>query len=238
VSIPRHPPAHPTRNSKLETRNLFRIAPRRRLPFTFYLSLFTLFLFLPARADAHLVVTGLGPVYDGAGHWFSSPEDIIPVLALAILAGLRGPAAGRCTLILLPPAWLIGGWAGLAVTTPPEFSRPALSAIVAVTFLVPGILALSDLPIPTAAIAAIAILLGLVHGVLDAFGLRAEGLTTTVGILQFLGMAIATFLFITLFAALVISLRWPWTRIAARVLGSWITAAGIFLLGWSINGNG
>ena len=209
--------------------------PRR---FLHLLLALLLSLGLPSRADAHLVVTGLGPVYDGAGHWCSSPEDIIPVLALAILAGLRGPVAGRCTLFLLPPAWLIGGLFGLSLPAVPELSRPVLSAIVAVTFLVPGILALSDLPIPAAAVAAVAVLLGLVHGVLDAFGLRAEGLTTTVGVLQFLGMAVATFLFIALIAARVISLRWPWTRIAARVLGSWIAAAGIFLLGWSLNGNG
>jgi len=212
------------------------MSPRRK--FCLFAAALILAVGLPSRADAHLVVTGLGPVYDGAGHWFSSPEDIIPVLALAILAGLRGPIAGRCTLCLLPPAWLIGGLFGLFLPDVPELSRPILSAIVAFTFLVPGILALSDLPIPAAAVAMVAILLGLVHGVLDAFGLRAEGITTTVGVLQFLGMAVATFLFVTLFAALVISLRWPWTRIAARVLGSWITAAGIFLLGWSINGNG
>ena len=192
---------------------------------------------LPATASAHLVATGLGPVYDGAGHWFSSPEDLVPALALAIFAGLRGPAASRWTLFLLPPAWLLGGLVGLSLPAP-QLSPPVLSAIVAATFLVPGLLALSDLRIPTAAVAALAVLLGLVHGVLDAFGLRAEGVTSTVGVLQFLGMAVATFLFVALLAAFVISLRWPWTRIAARVLGSWIAASGLLLLGWSLHGNG
>ncbi|MGA2053305.1 MAG: HupE/UreJ family protein [Opitutales bacterium] len=209
----------------------------RLLPFTFYLSLLT-FLVLPARADAHLVATGLGPVYDGAGHWLTSPEDFIPVLALAILAGLRGPAAGRWTLFLLPPAWLLGGIAGLLVTTPPGFSRPALSSIVAGTFLVPGLLALSDLTVPAAVVAGLAVLIGLIHGVLDAFGLRAEGITTAVGVLQFLGMAILLFILIPLFAAAVIATQQTWLRIVARVLGSWIAAAGILLLGWAINGNG
>jgi len=62
-------------------------------------------LFFPARADAHLVTTGLGPVYDGIGHFFLSPGDALAVLALALLAGLRGTAAGRRALFILPVAW-------------------------------------------------------------------------------------------------------------------------------------
>jgi hypothetical protein len=193
---------------------------------------------LPSAASAHLVATGLGPVYDGAGHWFTSPEDWVPVLALAILAGLRGPAAGRWALFLLPPAWLLGGIAGLLLPTVPELSRPALSSIVAATFLIPGLLALSDLAVPTSVIAVVAVLLGLVHGVLDAFGLRDEGITTAVGVLQFIGMAIILFILVAPLAAAVISAGQTWLRIVARVLGSWIAAAGILLLGWSINGNG
>lgn len=195
-------------------------------------------LVLPATANAHLVATGLGPVYDGAGHWLSSPEDFIPVLALAILAGLRGPTAGRWTLLLLPPAWILGGLAGLFIATPLEFSRPVLSAIVAATFMIPGLLALSDLPIPVSVVAAVAVLLGLIHGVLDAFGLRAEGITTAVGVLQFLGMGVLLFVLVCLLAAAVISVGQTWLRIVARVLGSWIAAAGLLLLGWAINGNG
>jgi len=52
-------------------------------------------LVLPAPAHAHLVTTGLGPLYDGITHLFMSPDDLVPVLALALLAGLNGAAAGR-----------------------------------------------------------------------------------------------------------------------------------------------
>jgi hypothetical protein len=193
---------------------------------------------LPAPASAHLVATGLGPVYDGAGHWLLSPEDFAPVLALALFAGLRGPAAGRRALFLLPPAWLLGGLLGLLPAVPPEFSRPVLSAIVAATFLVPGLLAAADFAVPVSFVAVIVVLLGLTHGVLDAFGLRAEGATAAVCVLQFLGMAGVLFVFVALFSALVISLRAEWLRIAVRVLGSWIAAAGLLLLGWALNGHG
>jgi urease accessory protein len=41
-------------------------------------------------SEAHLNTTGMGPVYDGVIHFLLSPEDFVPVLALALLAGLRG----------------------------------------------------------------------------------------------------------------------------------------------------
>ena len=34
---------------------------------------------LPGAARAHLVATGLGPVYDGAAHFALSPEDYVPI---------------------------------------------------------------------------------------------------------------------------------------------------------------
>ena len=72
-------------------------------------------------AEAHLNSTGMGPFYDGLMHFLMSPEDIVPVLALALLAGLRGAAYGRRALLTLPCAWLLGGLSGLsAVTAPPH----------------------------------------------------------------------------------------------------------------------
>ena len=69
-------------------------------------------LLLPPAAQAHLVSTGIGPVYDGMSHFVLTPEDLLPVLAMALLAGLNG--AGRpLVLFVLPVAWLAGGLAGL-----------------------------------------------------------------------------------------------------------------------------
>ena len=43
-----------------------------------------------------------------------SPEDIVPVVALALLAGLRGENYGRRALFVLPTAWFLGALAGLS----------------------------------------------------------------------------------------------------------------------------
>jgi hypothetical protein len=59
-----------------------------RLP----LCLFVFFVLLLSATPvhAHLNSTGMGPIYDGLMHFLLSPEDFVAVLALALLAGLRG----------------------------------------------------------------------------------------------------------------------------------------------------
>ena len=61
---------------------------------------------LPGAARAHLVATGLGPVYDGAAHFALSPEDYVPIAGAALLVGLRGEEHARPAVLILPLAWL------------------------------------------------------------------------------------------------------------------------------------
>jgi urease accessory protein len=181
-----------------------------------------LFLLIPRTAAAHLVTTGLGPVYDGIGHLVLTLEDLIPVLALGLLVGLRGPLAGRRALFILPAAWLAGGIVGTQMGSTPSFPVAALS------FLVLGIFTATDLRLPPKAVTALAVALGLLHGFLNGVALR-EG----AGLLGLLGIAVTLFVVTALVAALVLSLRRPWTRIAVRVAGSWVAAMGILMIGWS-----
>ena len=183
-------------------------------------------LALPAAAQAHLTGTGLGPFYDGVTHFFLSPEQIIPVFALALFAGLRGKGTGRATLFLLPAAWLVGGFAGLA--------RPVLgqfSLLTCLAFLVLGALVASDAELPPRFVAAVALVFGVALGYINGSDLS----TTNVGTLGLLGTATAIFVLTALVAAVVVSLLVPWTRIVIRVAGSWIVAAGLLFLGWTFH---
>jgi hypothetical protein len=45
----------------------------------------------------------------------SRRRNLVPALALALLAGLRGTTHGRRALFVLPAAWLLGGVIGLTV---------------------------------------------------------------------------------------------------------------------------
>jgi urease accessory protein len=183
-------------------------------------------LLWPWPAEAHLVTTGLGPVYDGIGHLLMTPEDVLPVLALALCAGLRGAGAGRRVLGVLPSAWLVGGCVGLLTHGLPGFPLPVLS------LLILGTLVAADLRVPLPAVTALAVGLGLGHGVRNGVAMQQAG----AGSLGLLGMLAALVVLVALVAAGVVSLRQPWARMAVRVAGSWMAAIGLLMLGWALRG--
>jgi hydrogenase/urease accessory protein HupE len=179
----------------------------------------------PAGAEAHLVTTGLGPVYDGIAHFALTPEDSIPVLALALLAGLRGATHGRralFALFALPAAWLVAGLVGLAT---PGGGVPLTS----ISFVVLGALVAVDTALPVYAITLLAVLLGVVHGMHNGAAMAQAARAA----LNVVGIALAVFACVALAASLIVPLRTGWTRVTVRVAGSWIAALGLLLLGWS-----
>lgn len=179
-------------------------------------------------AQAHLVTTGLGPLYDGAAHFALSPADLVPVLALALLAGLRGPQAARWMLFALPPAWLAGGVAGWHAGFLPGDVLPAVS------FMVAGGLVAMDAALPAPILAGLAGLVGLGQGL--AYGAAmAEGDASWPALA---GSAAAVFVTFALVAAVVVPFRSRLARTVVRVSGSWIAAAGVLLLGWALRRGG
>ena len=179
---------------------------------------------LPCAARAHLETSGLGPVYDGILHIVLGPDDLVPVLAMAALAGQNGPAAARRTLLVLPVAWLAAGLAGFWVGGGDLPLLPALS------FLVLGLLVAVGRPLPLAVVMAIAAAVGLLHGALNGSGLaeaRREPLALA-------GIVAVAFVAAALVSAFVTTLRVEWARIAVRVAGSWVAAIGLLMLGWSL----
>jgi len=180
---------------------------------------------LPAPAWAHLNSTGLGPVYDGAAHFLTSPEDLLAALALALWAGARGAGYGRRTLFVLPSAWLLASLLGMTMAA---ISGSAL--ISAVWLLALGALLAIDLALPLRVATALAALLGLQRGFLHGCGVEQSAN----GIVALIGLGSAVFVVVALAAALVVGLRAAWARVAVRVIGSWIAASGLLLLGWSL----
>jgi hydrogenase/urease accessory protein HupE len=182
-------------------------------------------LLAPAAAQAHLVNSGLGPFYDGVSHFALTPEDLLPALALALLAGQRGAAAGRATLLALPCAWLVGGLAGL--TWPTTGSASWLGAV---PLLLLGVLVAAEARLRPALVVGLASGLGLLHGYLNGSVMAQARL----GALGLAGVVATLAVLVTLGAALVVAIRVAWGRIAVRVAGSWIAAIGLLALGWSL----
>jgi len=179
---------------------------------------------LPLPAAAHMPSSGLGPVYDGIFHLLLSPEDLIPLIALALLCGQRGAPFARRALWVVPLAWFAGGLTGMFA---PSTHGAALSAV---SFLLLGGLVALNAQVPLALLTTLAALFGLFHGYLNGTGLNrfADGAYVL------LGLAAAVCVIVAVFASLVIPLRRPLARIAVRVAGSWIAASGLLLLGWAL----
>lgn len=183
------------------------------------------FLSFAAPAEAHLVTTGLGPIYDGIAHLVMSPADLALVVALTLLAGMRGARFGRTILAVLPISWLAGGLAGLGL--------PAASSLEWTTgacFLLVGALVAADRNLSVGVVAALAAAVSALHGFLAGSALS----TTPSGGLELLGGLVALLAVVTLVAGAVVSLKVFWARIAVRVLGSWIAATGLLMLGWTL----
>jgi urease accessory protein len=178
-------------------------------------------------AEAHLNSTGMGPVYDGLMHFLTSPEDLVPVLALALLAGLRGATYGRRALFTLPAAWLLGSLLGLAAS-----ATNGSTVLSSLWFLLLGGLVAADAKLSLRVTTALAALLGLVHGYLNGTGMGQS----VSAVLAVAGLVAAVFVLIALAAAFVVQLRAHWARIAVRIAGSWIAASGLLLLGWAVRG--
>lgn len=178
-----------------------------------------------APAEAHLVTTGLGPVYDGIAHFVTSPADLALVVALTLLAGMRGARFGRALLAVLPAAWLLGGALGLR--SPIAVN---LEWTTGVSFVLVGALVAADRSLTSGVVSALAGAVGALHGFLAGTALAQ---VPSAG-LELLGTVVALLVVVTLVAGLVVSLRAYAARIAVRVLGSWIAATGLLMLGWTL----
>lgn len=176
-------------------------------------------------ANAHLVSTGMGPVYDSLLHLLQSPQQLAPILGLALWTGLLGPNHGRWALFTVTGAWLSGGLLGPALF-PPGALGPLWTAGSCLTL---GVLVAAELRTPVALTTTLAGLIGLVEGAMTGTGDGSahrlpEVLGTTTGVLVL--MAITT--------SLIVPLRRLWQRMAVRVAGSWLAALGLLLVGWII----
>jgi urease accessory protein len=180
---------------------------------------------VPGDAHAHLVNTRLGEFYDGMIHPLTGFEDILPWLALAILAALQGPHRARWLIVAFPLGLMAGG--GLWVVMPKLALVPAIgAALIAVIGL--AVAAAVVLPLPVTI--GLGALVGLVHGYQNAQAMT--GMTDY--LLFLLGVTAIGYLSVTLVSAVAIAfLRGSggWRAIALRASGSWVAAIGIMAFG-------
>lgn len=176
------------------------------------------------EAHAHLVGDAFSPFYGGLVHPLVSPQDVMAVLGLGLLAGMGGAAAGRRLLIILPLAWLCG------MCVAPSGAVPELPGIL-LTILV-GVLVAVGRPWPPALVGIFACLIGILHGI----GNGQDLMTVPGRFLATLGTLCAVAVASALIAGQAATMQRPWMRIVMRVMGSWLAAIGLLMLGWSLRG--
>jgi hypothetical protein len=185
-------------------------------------TLLPLLLTLPHPAAAHLASTGLGPAYDGIAHFALSPEQALPMAALALFAGRRSPAHARAAAFLLPFGWLC------ACIAQPDVPPAVVSLLPACALLGTGLLVASDISLPVPAVGGLAAGLGAGLGAL--YGMASGGVSGT------LAAAACVFVLMALMASVSLPLRRIQAVIAVRVAGSWTAALGLLMAGWFMHG--
>ncbi len=189
---------------------------------------------LPLPAGAHLVTTGLGPIYDGIGHFFISIGELLPLLALTLLAGMQGAEGGRRVVLVLPPVWLgsafLGLFAGLLLAARLESLAPPLATLLL------GVLVAVDRRLSPALLTALVVVVAVLMGLLGASGLASQAEAGKL----LIGSVAAQFVVVSLLAGAIVGftgrvkLTLAWQRIVVRVIGSWLAAAGLLMLGWTL----
>jgi hydrogenase/urease accessory protein HupE len=177
---------------------------------------------LPGPAQAHLVNTGLGPFYDGITHFLVSPETLLAVLALGLLAGVNGPGCGRAALFGGLVAWCVGSLGGLVFRWSPPFI---------VCLLVPlllGVIVAVQSRVPRGVIVLLALLTGSLTGL--ASGAALGGAQQ--GVLSVGGTVIPLFVLLSMVTGIAVGARKEWAQTVVRVAGSWIAAMSLLMIGW------
>jgi urease accessory protein len=181
----------------------------------------------PPPAQAHLVQTGFGGFYDGLTHLMITPSDLLLVVGLALLAAQNGTAAGRLLLLALPIGWLAGGWIGLQLP-----GEPALPVVTTLSFTLVGLLVALRARLGERGLVGLALLCGGLHGVTNGATMNHGGGEQ----LALIGAVSGVFVLTALVSGQVVGMRRPWTVVAVRVIGSWMAAAGLLMLGWLARG--
>jgi urease accessory protein len=165
---------------------------------------------------------GVGDFYAGMLHPMTAIEYVLPIIALSLLAGQQSRRTGIGTLISFPLACVSGALLGLVAPVP---SYVAVINTAAIPVL-GGLIALGR-PLPWRLSVAFSAVTGLTIG--WANGTEITGATSPYRFIA--GLALIGVLLVSYGIGIVRRLNVPWAWIGIRVVGSWIAAIGILVVG-------
>jgi urease accessory protein len=174
----------------------------------------------PVVAGAHLVDARFGDFYAGLIHPVTALEHVFVFVAMGLLAGQQGPRGARWVLAGFAAALIGGVAAGL------HTGAGWVVSVNGISFVAIGGLVALDRRLPLVAVAALAGVCGLTHGLANGAAARPD----MVAFNFVSGVVSAGVIVVSLGAGLVLGLQRPWTKTAVRVVGSWIAAIGLMTM--------
>ena len=170
----------------------------------------------------HAPVTGFGDFYAGMLHPITAMEHLVPLIALALLAGQQGKDVSRKAVIIVPVLMLMGGLAAQVTDL-----LPIITWINRASFILIGGLVAWAIRLPSGLSYFILAFFGFSHGYENMAGISGQ-----VAFLVFTaGMMICGLILISVFSALTAGLSRNWQQIGIRVAGSWTAAIGLLIVG-------
>ena len=187
-------------------------------------------VFLPTTVYAHLVNTDVGEFYAGMMHPVTSSEHLLPILALALIAGQGGKSAARATLFAFPAALFAGTFAGSLL--PPYGFFQVMNLIL--LFCLGGLLAFKHrlTGIGPVAMAALAVVTGLILGYRSGTDMAAAKVA-----MQFIpGVALTGFILVALIAAWIPVVSSRTGKAIVKTAGTGFALTGMLLLIQTVTG--
>jgi urease accessory protein len=175
----------------------------------------------PLPAFAHPML-GVGDFYAGMLHPVVTIETVLPLIALSLLAGQQRREAAIHLLVAFPASLIAGALLAMLGNAPSHLGEVQL--VLTAGF---GILVAFAGRVPSWLLVGLGTGLGISVGwanAAEAFG--------QVNQFRFIaGLAMVGLLLLVYGNGLVRNLKLEWTQIAVRVVGSWIAAVSILVLG-------
>jgi urease accessory protein len=175
----------------------------------------------PLPALAH-PMPGVGDFYAGMLHPVVTIETVLPLIALSLLAGQQRREAAIHLLVAFPASLIAGALLATLGSAPSHLG--VVQLVLTAGF---GILVAFAGRLPSWLLVALGTVLGISVGWANA----AEAFGQANRFRFIAGLALVGLLLLVYGNGLVRNLRLEWTQIAVRVVGSWLAAVSILVLG-------
>jgi len=184
---------------------------------------------IPASANAHTALLGIGGFWSGVAHLLTSPDELLLLLGLAIWTSFQDVRLDARVIGASLFAVLVGVWIGTGILAGTQLNLVPAGAVL---MTVVGLAGAVRLRMGAAPVISLALATGLACGAASADAVS----DLSVALFSLGGsVAAASVLSYALLAARCFESEWG--GIARRAGASWIAAIGLMMLAFSVSGH-